>query len=70
MMHFWIKSNAYSMAVLYPKIVNAYTKFAQNCGYYKRTFSVLPRKHPTLLPPSGKFGGQTVFTTSAVLCQL
>ena len=28
------------MAVLYPKIVNACTKFAQNCKYYKRSFSV------------------------------
>ena len=33
------------MAVLNPKIVNAYTKFSQNCVYYKRNFSVLPRKH-------------------------
>ena len=37
------------MAVLYPKLVNAYTKFVQNCVYYKRNFSVLPRKHTTLL---------------------
>ena len=37
------------MAVLYPKLVNAYTKFEQNCVYYKRNFSVLPRKHSTLL---------------------
>ena len=33
------------MTVLYPEIVNAYTKFAQHCVYYKRNFSVLPRKH-------------------------
>ena len=46
---FWIKSYDYSMAVLYPKIVSACTKFAQNYGYYKRSFSVLPRKHHTLL---------------------
>ena len=44
-----MKSYDYGMAVLYPKIINAYTKFAQNCVYYKRNFSVLPRKHPTLL---------------------
>ena len=25
------------------------TKFAKNCGYYKRSLSVLPRKHLTLL---------------------
>ena len=35
------------MAVLYPKIVNVYTKFAQNCVDYKRNFSVLLRKHHT-----------------------
>ena len=29
------------MAVLHPKIVNAYTKFAQNFVYYKGNFSVL-----------------------------
>ena len=33
------------MAVLYPNIVNAYTKFAQNCVYFKHNFSVLPSKH-------------------------
>ena len=33
------------MAVLYLKIVNAYTKFAQNYAYYKRNLSVLTKKH-------------------------
>ena len=42
------------MAVLYPKIVNTYTKFAQNCVYYERNFSVLPRKHPTLLAKNAR----------------
>ena len=50
MYHFWIKSYDYSMEVLYPKIVNAYMKFAQNCVYYeyKCNFSVLAKKHTTL----------------------
>ena len=42
------------MAALYPKIVNGYTKFAQNCVYYKRNFSVLPRKHAILLAKNAR----------------
>ena len=42
------------MAVLYPKIVNAYSKFAQNYEYYKRNFSLLPSKQPTLLAKNGR----------------
>ena len=42
------------MAVLYPKIVNAYSKFAQNRVYYKRNFSVLSKKHTTLLSKNAR----------------